>query len=97
MKTILAAITITLIFGLTIIVGGLNIKTTAVKQASVYQLTTALELYYSDHDEYPGVVDGAALVNVLESEGYIKNPPTDSNIYQYELTDDGQKYILKSK
>ncbi len=71
--------------------------TTATNQANVHQLATVVELYYSDHDQYPNVKGGKALVDILELEGYLKNRPINPNVFKYEPKDNGQDYILKLK
>lgn len=101
MNTILATLFAT-IAGTTLIINGLSVNVNdilanarrVVDQANVYQFSTALELYYSDHDTYPNVSDGTALVELLESEKYIRNRPLDPSVYQYQLLDNGSDYSL---
>ncbi len=67
----------------------------SVNGANVHQLATVVELYYSDHNSYPKVVGGEALIDTLESEGYIQSRPLDPKVFQYEPKNDGQDYSLK--
>ncbi len=103
MNSLLASIIAT-VLGSTLIINGLNVRVDdildsaklAVNQTNVYQLDTALELYYSDHNAYPDVSTGTALVDLLESEGYITSRPLDPGVYEYTLTETGgYKLVLK--
>ena len=67
---------------------------TAVNGANMHQFATVLELYYSDHGNYPEVSGGQALVSTLETEGYIQNSPLNPSAFSYSATDDGQHYKL---
>ncbi|KKU26548.1 MAG: hypothetical protein UX39_C0008G0011 [Candidatus Magasanikbacteria bacterium GW2011_GWA2_46_17] len=73
----------------------LNQAKASANGANMHQLATVIELYYSDHDFYPNVSGGEALVSTLESEGYITGRPIDSNVFRYEAKDNGQNYSLK--
>ena len=94
-----------LTIGATITIGGLTAKTDdilasahqAANVANVHQLSTALELYYLDHNAYPKAEDGSALVNILTSEHYIKSQPLDSSVFAYQLTNNGNDYNLSVK
>jgi len=65
-----------------------------VNQTNVAQLETVLELYYSDHNSYPDVSGGKALVDTLESQGYIQNEPLDPTVFNYQPKDNDQNYSL---
>jgi hypothetical protein len=73
----------------------LNQAKASANGANLHQLATVVELYYSEHDTYPTVSGGEALVNTLESEGYIRNRPLDPNVFKYEPKNNGQDYVLK--
>ena len=70
-----------------------NTKST-VNQANVHQLATVIELYYSDHNSYPEVSGGEALVDTLQSDGYIENRPLDPSVFNYQTKNNGQDYSL---
>lgn len=101
MSTLLQTI-ITSILGTVLVVNGFLMKTddiiaqtkASVNGANIHQLATVIELYYSDHDSYPNVTGGEALVDTLEKEGYIRNRPLDPNVFNYELKKGGQDYTL---
>lgn len=96
---------ITLVIGSSVAIGGVmanagdiinNAKTT-VNSANVYQLSTALEMYYLDHNAYPPVQGGTALVDLLSAEDYIKNKPLDPSVFLYQPVSNGQNYQLALK
>lgn len=97
LSTIIAAA-----LGSVLVVNGVVINATdvinqakaSVNGANIHQLTTVMELYYLDHDEYPNVTGGEALINELESNGYIKNRPLDANAFNYQPKDSAQDYSL---
>lgn len=103
MNTSLLQTAISLIIGSVITVNGiaihaddiLNQAKSAVNGANVHQLATALEVYYMNHNTYPQVSGGQALVDTLESEGYINNKPLDANVFTYEIKNGGEEYSLK--
>ena len=66
----------------------------AANQMNVHQLDNAIELYYSDHDEYPPVNGGEALANLLLEENYIRNKPLDPSVLKYETRSNNQDYFL---
>ncbi len=66
----------------------------SVNGANVHQLATVMELYYSDHDTYPTVSGGEALIETLQSEGYIRNRPLDPSVFVYKPKSNGQDYSL---
>lgn len=66
----------------------------SVNGANMHQLATVVELYYSDHDTYPNVTGGKALIETLQSEGYIRNRPLDPDVFTYEPKNNGQDYFL---
>jgi hypothetical protein len=68
-----------------------------VNEANVYQLTTALELYYSDHDAYPAARDANTMVTILEDSGYLRKAPADASIYEYRVSANQSDYTLKLK
>ena len=72
----------------------INQAKASVNGANVHQLATVIELYYMDHDSYPNVSGGEALVNELATEGYIQNRPLDANSFNYESKLSGQDYSL---
>ncbi len=67
----------------------------AVNGANVHQLTTALELYYSDHGSYPQVADASAMIDELYGKEYIRNKPLDAGAFEYAARNNGQDYSLK--
>ena len=103
MNTTLLQTVISLILGTVITVNGiaihaddiLNQAKSAVNGANVHQLATVMEIYYSDHNSYPKVSGGEALIETLESEVYIQNRPLDPNVFKYESEKNGQDYLLK--
>lgn len=102
MNTTLFQTVISLIIGTVITVNGvaihaddiLNQAKSAVNGANVHQLATVMEIYYSDHDSYPNVSGGEALIDILEQDGYIQNRPLDPNVFKYEPKANGQDYTL---
>lgn len=96
---------ISVVIGTSIVVGGITAKAndilasakSSVNSANVYQLSTALELYYLDHNSYPAVKGGDALVSILQSEKYIKNRPLDPSVFNYQAEKNGQDYSLGLK
>ena len=72
----------------------INTSKSVVNEANIHQLATVVELYYSDHNTYPDVTGGAALVNTLESQGYISTEPLDPSVFNYQTKDSGQAYSL---
>ena len=86
----------------TIVVNGVVMKApdilasanSAVGAANVHQLSTALELYYLDHNSYPVVSNGTQMVDTLYTGGYIQSKPADSSIFQYEEKNNGNDYSL---
>ena len=72
----------------------INQAKASVNGANVHQLATVMEIYYMDHDTYPKVSGGEALINTLESEGYIRNRPLDPKVFAYESKANGQDYSL---
>jgi hypothetical protein len=69
----------------------------AANTANIHQLSTAIELYYLDHNTYPDAVGGSELVNILESEHYIKSRPANPSTFAYQPTSDGNNYNLSIK
>ena len=67
----------------------------AVNAGNIHQLSTALEVYYSDFGVYPDVTGGQALINELRSKGYINSQPLDAEVFNYQLTDNGESYSLE--
>ncbi|MCX6723220.1 MAG: type II secretion system protein GspG [Candidatus Staskawiczbacteria bacterium] len=62
----------------------------------MYQFRTALDLYYLDHNNYPEVSNGSALLDVLKNENYIReNSPLNPDNFNYQVKDSGQDYSLK--
>lgn len=102
MNTTLLQTVISLILGTVITVNGiaihaddiLNQAKSAVNGANTHQLATVMEIYYSDHNSYPNVSGGEALIDTLESEGYIQNRPIDPKVFMYEPKANGQDYSL---
>lgn len=97
LSTIIASI-----LGSVLLVNGVLINTddvvnqakASVNGANIHQLATAVEVYYLDHSTYPNVSGGEALIQTLESEGYIRNRPLDPKLFKYEIRDDGEDYSL---
>lgn len=102
MSTQLLSSIISVILGSVLMVNGVLVHTddiiaqakASVNGANVHQLATVLELYYSDHDTYPKVSGGKALVDTLETEGYLRSRPLDADVFKYEPKADGQDYSL---
>ncbi len=102
MNQMIASI-IALLIGTVITVNGVVVKSddliasaqTAVNGANFHQIVTILELYYSDHNSYPDVSGGEALIDLFEKEGYIRNRPIDPNVFDYQSKNGGQDYALK--
>lgn len=101
----LLSTTLSLLIGGVIMINGVtahvdDIVTDATKAtngANLHQLATVAEVYYSDHDTYPTVSGGEALIDLFEKEGYIRNKPIDSKVFIYEPIRGGQDYVLKIK
>lgn len=91
---------ITSLIGGTIMVNGVLLKAediiasaeSAANAANVHQIDTALELYYSDHNNYPQVADASAMIDELYDEGYIRSKPLDSTVFEYSAKAGGQDY-----
>lgn len=96
------SIIIPIIIGSVIMVNGVLVRSddltasakVAVNQMNVHQLDNAIELYYSDHDEYPPVNGGVALSNLLFDENYIRNKPLEPSVLKYETRSNNQDYFL---
>ena len=101
--TKLTLIIMPVILGTLLTVNGALIKTddilaetrSVVNGANMHQLATVIELYYSDHNFYPNVSGGEALVDTLEQGNYIQSRPLDPSIFNYEPQKNGQDYSLK--
>jgi len=95
LKTIFASLV-----GLTLTIGGLSINVgdilndtkTAANSANIYQLTTALEMYYSEHDYYPMTRVNDQLL--AELGPYLRNKPSGLEDLIYRPSADGQDYEL---
>ena len=94
---------ISLILGSILVINGTLVRTddvinqakASVNGANIHQLATVIELYYSNHESYPNVSGGVALIETLESEGYIRNRPLDPKVFLYESKNNGQDFLLK--
>ncbi len=101
MTQLLSSIIATLL-GSVILVNGVLLHTddiinqakASVNGANIHQLATVMEIYYMDHNTYPTVSGGEALIDTLESEGYLRSRPLDANVFKYESKDNGQDYSL---
>mgnify|MGYP001576297940 CR=1 FL=1 len=90
------------LIGGTIMVNGVLLKaddiiasaTSAANTANVHQFATVLELYYSDHNSYPQVTGGPAMIDELYDEGYLRSKPLDSTVFEYSSKEGGQDYSL---
>lgn len=95
-------VAIALLAGLTVEVGGaavaandlINDAKYAANRANVWQLNTALELYYMDNNTYPLDSDAEAMIARLLDEGYIRNKPLDISVFTYTPINNGQNYVL---
>lgn len=67
---------------------------TVVNEANVRQLATAVELYYADHQTYPRVAGGEALVEELFRKEYIERKPIEPSVFRYQIRENGQAYTL---
>ncbi|MCR4311493.1 MAG: type II secretion system protein GspG, partial [Candidatus Taylorbacteria bacterium] len=93
---------ISTVLGSVLIINGVALRTddiidqakASVNSANVHQLATVMEIYYMDHNTYPAVSGGEALIDTLESEGYIKSRPLDPKVFNYEVTSGGEDYSL---
>lgn len=102
MTQLLSTIIATLL-GSVLMVNGVMVNTddiinqakASVNGANVHQLATVMEIYYMDHNTYPNVSGGEALINELETGGYIQNRPLDPSAFNYEAKLNGQDYSLK--
>jgi len=101
MAQLLSTLTATLVGSVLVINGAvLNVDDivaqaqASVNGANVHQLATVMELYYLDHNSYPNVLGGEALINELETNGYIRNRPLDPNVFNYSPKDNAQDYSL---
>ena len=102
MNTSLSSI-LSLLVGTVFVVNGLTANTdkilsdakNAVNQANVHQFATVLEIYYLDHNEYPDVRGGEALVELLSRDNYIMNRPLDPSVFDYEPKNNAQDYTLR--
>ena len=50
-----------------------------------------------DHNSYPQVSGGKALVDVLQAGKYIKNRPADDSVFIYHAINNGQDFELTLK
>ncbi len=88
--------------GLTLTIGGLSFNAddilndtkTAANSANVHQLATALELYYSDHEQYPMALSTGELL--VQLEPYLRNKPSEIKGLVYQATENGQNYKLSA-
>ena len=102
MKTALFSSLLSVLMGSVIFVGGTAMHVdniladahAAVNGVNLHQMATVLELYYLDHDAYPRVAGGEALVDIFEEEGYILNRPLDPSVFSYQSLQNGQNYRL---
>lgn len=89
----------------TIVVSGITMNATDIlasakntaSTANIHQLSTALELYYMDHNAYPEATNGTQLVNTLFDEGYIRSKPLDASVFQYKQKAGGSDYSLSKR
>ncbi len=95
-----------LLVGTTLTVNGMVVKADdilasanlAVGQVNIHQFETALELYYLNHNSYPDVTGGAALIDELKREDYIReNRLVNVDDFNYQVKEDGQDYSLELK
>ena len=93
-----------LLIGTVLMINGVAVKaedilasaSSATDQANLYQFRTALDLYYVDHNSYPDVVGGAALLDALKNGNYIReNAPPNLNNFSYQADNNGQNYLLE--
>ncbi len=75
----------------------LDAATDTANVANAHQLSTAIELYYLDHNAYPSARTGKQLVNILSAEGYIEGKPLDASVFAYEQKDAGNAYSLQRR
>jgi prepilin-type N-terminal cleavage/methylation domain-containing protein len=64
------------------------------------QIEKALEMYYNDHGEYPGVGDYPAGESAFQDENntlYMKEMPTDSKFGDYPYETDGTYYKIYAR
>lgn len=104
MNSILSFLIASLV-GTAIIVNGVTLNTqniidetkSVVNSANLHQITTAIELYYMDNNNYPDAGDGKELINLLSADGYIKGKPFNFAIFDYQIKASGQDYELNIK
>jgi len=75
----------------------INTAKNTVNQANVHQIATVLELYYLNHDQYPTVEGGEALIDLFKEEKLIRNRPLDASVFHYTTIANGQDYELSVK
>lgn len=67
--------------------------------ANLRQLATALELYYSDYQNYPRVNGNSSQERwdelISKIEVYLASFPTGKENYDYQALNNGQNYVLK--
>lgn len=79
--------------GLSLNIGDiLNETRLTVNTANLHQLAVALELYYLDHNYYPLTNESNELF--IQLKPYLKNPPTGTEAYVYQVLNRGQEYQL---
>lgn len=92
-----------------LVVAGVSIKSDALISAAydvqglanVRQLSTALELYYSDFQTYPQVSGDSSLerwedlIEVLKNEHLLASLPTRNENYDYQDLNSGQNYLIR--
>lgn len=84
-------------------IGGVMVKSddlvadarVVVSQGNRWQLSTALELYYLDHNRYPLDQNAESMIHTLSDEGYIRNEPIDTSVFEYYPVQNAQEYVLK--
>ncbi|MFA6436721.1 MAG: hypothetical protein WC242_01195 [Candidatus Paceibacterota bacterium] len=102
MKSLLHFLIASLI-GTTIVVNGATLHIEDIlketksmaNQANIHQISTALELYYSNNGFYPEANNGESLINLLKTEEYISGDPYNNSIFSYHSLNNGQDYKLK--
>jgi len=87
----------------TVVIGGITLNVSDIlneaddtqRVANLRQIVTALEIYYSDHENYPRA-DFDGLISELINGNYLGSSPTTPEKYEYQYFNGGENYILKT-
>lgn len=87
----------------TVVIGGVSVNAQDLlkeasdtqKVANLRQISTALELAYSDNQSYPQT-DFDGLISELIANDYLVSSPSEKDKYDYSAFNDGENYVLRT-